>query len=232
MNERVFPWALPLAFGLAGCGSSSQPGIEVTVISAAAALEPDEALPSVDGQELRLSELFWTTTAVELVPCDSLARRVWDAIVPSAHAHGVTSPRRLSVPVVERASQREPLTLGTLRPAAGRYCSVRYEVGTADSDAVGLDAAPEMQGHSVDAVGAFRPSDAELQGFEITSGVAFHVICPVDLDLSEETPRATLRIERRKADWFVGIAFAELDAAEQERRLLDNLAAATAIHVE
>jgi hypothetical protein len=232
MNARVWLRVFLLAFGLAGCGSASEPGIEVTVISAPAALEPGELLASVDVQELRLSELFWTTTAVELVPCESLARRAWDVIVPSAHAHGVTSPRRLSVPVVERASQREPLTLGTLRPAVGRYCSLRYEVGTADSDALGLDAAPEMQGHSINAVGTFHAPDAEPQEFQITSGVTFHVLRPIDLELSEAAPHATLRIERSKADWFVGIAFAELGAAEQERRLLDNLAASTTIHAE
>ena len=232
MENRAISLFLLLALGLAGCASSSEPGIEVSVISVPAALEPGEALESVDGQELRLSELFWTTTAVELVPCDSLTQKLWDVIVPSAHAHGVTSPRRLSVPVVERASQREPVTLGTLRPAAGRYCSVRYELGTADGDAVGLESAPAMQGRSLDAVGEFRAPDAEPEPFEIASRVAFHVLRPIDLELSEATPRATLRIEHDKAAWFAGLALGELDAAEQEQRLLDNLAASTAIHAE
>jgi hypothetical protein len=232
MTHRVLPWILLLAWGGAGCGSSSEPGVEVTVISVPAALEPGELLASVDGQELRLAELFWTTTAVELVPCDSLAQKLWDVIVPSARAHGITSPLRLSVPVVEHASQRQPLTLGTLRPAAGRYCSVRYELGVADADAVGLEVAPEMRGRSLGAKGAFRTPDTELESFEISSRAALQLVSPVELELSEEARHATVRIEHRKADWFVGIALTELDPAEQERRLLDNLAASIAIHAE
>ena len=221
----VTPFLLTL--WLVGCGSLSEAGVEVTVVSAPSLLEVEETLVSVDGQELRLGELFWTTTAVELVPCDSLARKAWDVLVPSAHAHGVASPRRLSVPVVERASRREPVVLGTLRPAAGRYCSVKYELGSADADAVGLDLAPAMQGRSLDAMGEFQASDAEPEPFEITSRGAAQLVRAVDLELSEATPRATLRIERNKHDWFVGIALAELGATEREQRLLDNFAAST-----
>lgn len=221
-----------LALWLVGCGSSSESGVEVTVVSAASLLDVEETLVSVDGQELRLGELFWTTTAVELVPCASLARKAWDVLVPSAHAHGVASPRRLSVPVVERGSRREPIVLGTLRPAAGRYCSVRYELGRADADAVGLDLAPAMQGRSIEATGEFRTTDAEPEPFEITSRGGVQLVRPIDLELSEATPRAALRIERDKHAWFVGIALAELGPTEREQRLLDNFAASTTIHVE
>lgn len=230
MNQRALPLVL-LALWLGGCGSSSEPGVEVRVISEPARLVPDESLASVDGEELVLSELFWTTTAVELVPCDSLAQKVWDVIVPSAHAHGVTSARRLALPVVERASAQEPFTLGTLRPPAGRYCSVRYEVGSADADAVGLESAPAMQGRSLDAVGEFRGRDSEPEPFEITSRVALHVLGPIELELSEANPHATVRIERSKLRWFVGLG-RDLDAAARERLLLDNLAASTTIRAE
>lgn len=231
MNHRAMLPLVPLALSVAACGSSSEPGVEVRVISEPARLVSEEPLASVDGEELRLSELFWTTTAVELVPCDSLAQKLWDVIVPSAHAHGVTSPRRLALPVVERATAQEPVALGTLRPPAGRYCSVRYEVGTADADAVGLDSVPAMQGRSLDAVGEFRESGAEAEPFEITSRVALHVLRPVELELSEANPHATVRIERSKLAWFVGLG-RELDAAARERLLLDNLAASTTIRAE
>jgi hypothetical protein len=228
------PVSLPLLLTLClgGCGSSSEAGVEVKVVSAPSSLVPGQVWASVDGQELRLSELFWTTTAVELVPCDSLAQKTWDVFVPKAHAHGVASPRRLSVPIIERASRREPLVLGTLRPPAGRYCSVKYVLGSADADAVGLDTAPGMLGHSVDARGEFRTSGTEPEPFEITSRSAVQLVRPIDLELSETTPRAVVRIERDEEAWFAGIALAELDAAERELRLLDNFAASIAIFVE
>lgn len=217
---------------LAGCGTSSEPGVALAVVSAPAALVPGEGLSSVEGQSLRLSELYWTTAAIELVPCTSLAARVWDVLVPSAYAHGVSTPLRLSVPVVERATTREEVRLGTLHPTAGHYCSVRYELGVADSDAVGLEVAPAMQGRSVDARGEAATAAETPAPFEISSRSQVEIERPIELDLSYEGASATLRIEHEKSAWFDGIDLALLDVNARERRLLENLGNSTSIHVE
>jgi hypothetical protein len=95
-----------------------------------------------------LDAAFVTLTGVEIVRCAEDARRWrWTSV---AYAHSQATPTRLGVPAVEDllAPAPTPRTLGVLHAPPGRYCSVRITLGPADSDALGLDAAPGMLGKS------------------------------------------------------------------------------------
>lgn len=214
---------------LSACGSSSEPGAEVRVVSSPSALSTGELLASVPGQSLSITEVQWTSVAVELVPCPSVARRLSEAFVGRAHAHGTSTPTRLAVPTIEWASSAEDVVLGTLHPPAERYCEVRYAVGAADADAVGIARAPEMVHHSLLARGYNVSDDAPVE-FEIGGRLAFEVLAPVDLDVSHGE-RATVRIERDRAVWFAGIELSTLDEAGRARRFAENLRQSIALQV-
>jgi hypothetical protein len=215
---------------LSACGSSSEPGVEVRLVSSPAALSSGEQLDSVPGQRLSVTEVQWTSVAVELLPCPSAARWLSEALVRTAHAHGASTPTRLAVPTIESASSVADVVLGTLRPPAERYCQVRYLVGAADEDAVGIDEAPEMAHHSVLARGFDLSSGAPAE-FEIGGQLAFEVLAPVELDVSHGE-HLTVRIERDRAVWFDGVDLSILDEAERARRLAENLRGSVAIRID
>lgn len=200
------------------------------VVSSPSALSSGESFESVPGQALSVTEVQWTSVAVELLPCPSAARWLSEALVGTAHAHGASTPTRVAVPTIEWASATDDVVLGTLRPPAERYCQVRYSVGAADADAVGIAEAPEMAHHSLLARGFDVSSDAPAL-FEISGQLAFDVLAPVELDISHGE-HVTLRIERARALWFSGIDLASFDAAELARRLAENLRGSVAIRID
>ena len=206
------------------------PGAEVRVVSSPSALSTGERLPSVPGQSLSVTEVQWTSVAVELVPCPTAARRLSSLLVGTAHAHGTATPTRLAVPTVEWASSTDDVVLGTLHPPAERYCELRYTVGAADADAVGIAQAPEMVHHSVLARGFDLSGDAPVP-FEIAGQLAFEVLAPLDIDVSHGE-RITVRIDRERARWFSGIDLAALDAADRARQFAENLRGSVTIRTD
>ena len=203
------------------CGTSSDPGVEVRVVSQPVALGSDAHVESALGQEVALDAIEWTTAEVELLPCVSAWNTAMDWLIPSAHAHGVGTPTRLSVPTVERASTTDEVLLGTLAPPAGRYCGVRYRLAAADSDAHGLEVSPEMLGRSFGARGRFSEDGATTSDFAVESTRSRTAEYPIELELSESHRRATLVIARESASWFSSV---DLTAASSEREaeLLEN----------
>ena len=220
------------ALSALGCGTSYEPGVEVRVISAPSGLAPEEVLESVPAQRVRVFEFYWTSAELELLPCDSWARRAWDALVPNAHAHGISTPERLAVPTVERATHERPVELGVLHPAATRYCAARYRIGAADADAVGIDRAPAMAGRSIDVRGEVEAAPGAKAPFAITSARSFEIVRPIELDLSSREKRASLVIGHQKEQWFRGLAFGDADQDERERALIENFQGSITLHVE
>jgi hypothetical protein len=221
MKRTRLTWSL--SFGLLlGCGTSSEPGVEVRFVSLPVGSNPGVALPNVSGHEVLLDELAWTTSELELLPCRSALQRAADWLVPSAMAHGVSTPTRLSSPAVERATAAEELVLGSLEPPAGRYCGLRYSLGAADPDAAGLTAAPHMQGRSVAARGRVTPPSGTASDFSIESARGISAEYPLDFELSESRRHVTVTLDHASERWFTALDLSAT-AAEREARLLDNL---------
>jgi len=202
----------------------------VRVVSSPSALSSGEQLDSVPGQTLSVTEVQWTSVALELVPCPSAARWLSEGLIATAHAHGTSTPTRLAVPTIEWASSVDAVVLGTLRPPAARYCQVRYSVGAADADAVGIADAPEMERHSVLARGVDTSGDTPA-AFEIGGELSFDVTASVELDLSH-AEQVGVHIERDRSLWFAGVDLTTLDAAERARRLAENLRRSVAIRID
>jgi len=216
---------------VAGCGSSSDAGVEVQVISAPISLGEPRVIETDLGFEVRLDSAFWTSSEVELVPCNTALGRLARSWIRSAHAHGTSTPTLLASPIVESARSTEALALGRLAPPAGRYCSVRYALGPADADARGLDAAAHMAGRSFELRAAFRRPGEPYVDFEVESAALLETVSTLGpLDLTRRTSRATLRIDRDPRRWFDGIDFAVAGATAAA--LLDNVRTSLTVTVE
>ncbi len=155
-----------------GCGSSSEPGVSLRVVSRTVGLEAGTSVQNDLGFSFAVTTALFTNVAFEIVPCKSAARRLWDVAVPNARAHGVSTPTRLAVPRVEDAFATEPLELGELSPPAGRYCALSLEFGPADSDAEGLSVAPDTLGKSLLLRGNASSSSGTEGPFAIESALA------------------------------------------------------------
>ncbi len=199
------------------------------VVSSPVGLGSGESVESVPGQALSVTEVQWASVAVELLPCPSAARWLSEALLATAHAHGTSTPTRLAVPTIERASAVEDVELGALHPPAQRYCEVRYSVGAADADAVGIADAPEMERRSLLARGFDVSTDAPAE-FEIGGQLAFDVLAPVELDVSHGE-HLTVRIVRDPARWFAGVDLATQDEAERARQFAENLRDSVVIRI-
>lgn len=198
-------WA---ALIVCACGSSTEPGVRVEFISQQS-LAAGQELGAATGV-VRVEEMRWTASEVELYPCASVADSIRGWIIADAHAHGISSPTRMAVPVVVDATVAEGVALGELLPPAGSYCSVRYRVAPADGDAVGLSAAPNMRGRSFLLRGAFGRASGELQDFELTSQLAFEMTRDIGLDLTSDHRSAGLRFGCDPERWFLGLDLGSL----------------------
>lgn len=177
--------AIVAALLAAACTDASQ-GIVVDVRVMA------QAMPTSVGSDVALSGGHVTVVGVSLVPCTSVAGRMWRAVnpLPSAFAHSESSPLTLGVPVViGLVGERAALSVGHIEPPPGDYCGVTLALGAADADAVGLPD-PDMVGRSLRVSGA----DTDVL-FAITSAANDHVhadLAPLTLDASHTA--ATLAI--------------------------------------
>jgi hypothetical protein len=199
----------------------------VRVLSRVSGLGAGASVQSDLGDTFVLDQALVTTVAVEILPCQSALRSLWDVAVPNARAHGVSSPTRLATPRVEDALANEELELGELTPPAGRYCSLSIELGPADDDAEGLDDAPDALGRSLRLRGS-----AAGEPFAVESTLAVESTRSVEVTLDESHRDVTLAVEHDIARWFDGVALATPSDADLERRVLENLERSIAVHVE
>jgi hypothetical protein len=164
-----------------------------------------------------LERAYVAVTAIELVRCADEAawttrRGTWWGVgVGVAHAHGTGSPTRLGVPVVLDllAGGDVRHEVGVLAAPPGRYCGVAITVGPADGDALGLAAAPAMQGKSTLLAGA--AGDGRLDGACTTTVTASVELEP--FEVSAERRQATLDLVIRTAGVLDAAALAAGDGA-------------------
>lgn len=180
---------------------------------------------------LRIDELAWTVSEIELRPCPSAWGRARDWLLPSAHAHGTSTPTLLAVPTVERALAHTDTVLGRLSPPAGRYCGVRYRLGPADADAEGLGQLPEMIGRSVLLRGSLGAPEGEPERFEIESQRALDIELPIEIELSTSERSLGLRFERDGDQLFEDIDFSALSELQRELALLEALEASLEVRL-
>jgi hypothetical protein len=223
-------WLAGFALGGVACASATQPGVVVEFVS-----EPSATV----GQELagaqslvRVEELHWTRSEVELERCPSAYEALSGWIVSQAHAHGTSSPTLMAVPVVVSATAGGLVAMGELTPPAGRYCKVRYRVAPADGDAVGLADVPALVGKSFLLRGEYGRGRGELSAFELASERDFDVTLPIELDLSSEHPSASLRFGCDLERWFLGVDLGALSNDAREDVVLEAFRASLGVVVE
>lgn len=224
---------LALAFVLSACSSESSSGVHVELM-AVRSVSGGEPLPAGTGV-LRVDELRWTSTEIELLGCPSAYRTLTRWLLPEAHAHGNSTPTLSAVPVIVNGVSTDaatPARIGNLQPPAGRYCSLRYRIGPADGDALGLATAPAMLEHSFLLRGASGPSEAELQPLELLSARILDVTLPVELELSRERPEVSLSFVLDSERWLSALDASALAAGGEEDALLDAFSASLAVQVE
>jgi hypothetical protein len=206
--------------------------VSLRVVSRSVGLEAGASVENDLGFSFALTSALFTNVAFEVVPCKSALRSLYDAAIPNARAHGVSTPTRLSVPTVEDALATEALELGELSPPAGRYCALLLELGPADSDAEGLDAAPETLGKSLLLRGSASSSAGSDEPFAIESETALETTRELELSLDESHREVTLVVEHDAARWFDGVDIATQSGSELGRRTLENVARSFGVHVE
>jgi hypothetical protein len=166
-------------------------------IAVSVALTHLPARPDAWPAGVTLDAAFVTVTGVEIVRCAEDARRwKWTSV---AYAHTQGTPTRLGVPAVEDLLAPAPTsrTLGVLHAPPGRYCSVRITLGPADTDALGLEAAPGMLGKSALLDGSLHSLCDREQTAEVT------LAAPVDV--SDDARDASLILRLDAATLFEGV---------------------------
>lgn len=168
-----------------------------------------------------LQEVFWTSAEVELNPCLSAVSSAKAWLISEAHAHGTSSPTRVAVPTVVNAAADGQVAIGELTPPAGRYCSVRYRLGPADADAVGLSVMPDMQGLSFLLRGALSPASGTPENFELRSERVFDMTWDIDLALTSDHRSARLSFECDPELWFQALGADALTGPSRELAILE-----------
>jgi hypothetical protein len=211
------------------CSSSSERGVRVELLSEPS-VSAGQELASSSGS-LRIDELHWTSSEIELGRCPSALAALRDVFVPEARAHGNSSPTLSAVPIVVSGTGPEPIFLGELAPAAGRYCSVRYRIAPADADAIGLPAIPGMLGSSLSLRGTYARLGS-VRSFSLTSQQALDVALQLELELSSEHPLASLHFAADPERWLQALELASLTPRAGEQAMLEALAASFSVSVE
>jgi hypothetical protein len=224
--------AAALSGQLAACSAVSEPGTRVELVSSGSALLAGQEVSTAGGGLLRVDELFWTVSELELRPCQTAWQSAASWLVATAHAHGTSSPTLLAVPTVQSATHDGDTALGRMSPPAGRYCGVRYQLGLADADAQGLAQAPDMLGHSFLLRGSVTAGAAEHETLQVESERTFDIELEVDFELSASSKDVTLRFTRGAQRVFQDIDFAVLTGVRRELALLEGLQAALTVEVE
>lgn len=91
--------------------------------------------------------------AIELIPCEEdeqgAVARLSQWLLPTAQAHGPTTPIRQGVPHVVDLRSDEVTRVAEFEPPPGAYCALKLDFGPADGDAPGLQENQHMRGLSV-----------------------------------------------------------------------------------
>ncbi|MEY4548930.1 MAG: hypothetical protein RL685_5125 [Pseudomonadota bacterium] len=232
LGTARFPGALALAFALlpCACSSHSSSGVHVELMSERSVVAGED-LAAGTGL-LRVEELRWTSTEIELLGCPSAFQAVARWLLPEAHAHGESTSTLSATPVIVNAVGTDSTRIGNLLPPAGRYCSLRYQIGPADGDALGLSTAPHMRDQSFWLRGAAGPAGGELQPFELISQRVLDVTVPVDLELSADQPERSVQFWLDSERWLAGLDAAALAAGGGEDALLEAFRASLSARVE
>lgn len=212
---------LTLSLGASACSSESEAGVHVELMSDQS-VELGVAMPLSAGV-LRVEDLRWTSTEIELLGCPTALGAVQRWLLPEAHAHGTSTPTLSAVPVIVSGAGTDllPATsrIGNLSPPAGRYCSLRYRLGPADGDALGLAIAPHLRDHSFWLRGVAGPSEQELTAFELLSERTLDVTVPLELELSRERPEVSVHLRLDAGSWLAALDAGVLLAGDGEDML-------------
>ncbi|RKG85529.1 hypothetical protein [Corallococcus terminator] len=236
-------WLLGALCGLGGCGERVD-GVHVTLglehratSHGVEASGGERSFTRTDGQTLTLTRGYVTLGSVELKPCEeALGWRLLRAVSPigTAHAHSTGSPRLLGTPHVSGLERPDGnvLTLGTLRPAPGRYCRARLTFEPADTDAEGLalaaDSGVDMVGRTLWLEGTRVPAGGgEPQPFRlVTSNIASVEVVLDGLTLSEEEPVAERTFVLAWDRWLASV---DLESQGAAATVLDTVARSVAM---
>ena len=231
MRARV----VALTFALwVGCSASTDPGIRVSVVAAAA---PSRGPYTSDlGYQVMLEHAWLSTATVEIFPCAEAGAWRFPTLIGVAHAHTVGSPTLLGIPTVESlvADPAARTPLGELKPPPDAYCRVKHTVKAADADAKQLPAEVDMIGKSFYASGTYARNGGAAASFTLSSTAAFEVdttVSAVTLALSGRQS-ATIVLLKDNAHWFDGVDFETGTADAESRQILDNLRTSFGARIE
>ena len=221
-----------------GCAAWSEPGVRVELRSRPS-VYAGEALRGSAGA-VRIEELRWTSSEIELLACSSAGalsaasfmRAAGRWLVPTAQAHGLSSPTVRAVPTIVDAFATGGV--GDLTPPAGQYCGVRYRIAPADADAVGLSGAPEMLGASFVLRAALDDGAGGERSIELFSQQTLDVTLDVDVELSSERRGASLAFGCDAERWVRDVDLGQLAFSDgsSEDAILAAFLASFGVQVE
>lgn len=157
---------------------------------------------SPEGGELHLASGYLNISAWEVLPC-ATAGLQFPRLTSVAQAHTQGSPTQWGTPqaIDLRDVGGEALSLGTIEPPPGSWCSILLYLSPADGDGLGLPPGGSMTGQTFTLAGTFGPQGAgDTTPFEIESDISNLIILPLGdggLTFDEASPwgEATLRID-------------------------------------
>lgn len=174
------------------------------------------------GQQIVLTRGYVVVSRVELLPCTSTARRLWELLSPvgTAWAHGESGPTILAEGVVLNLLRADGAakTLGTIEPPVGSYCSARVTFAPADAHARDLP---------TDVALTNQTFWLEGEGFSIQSALSGTVEVPIDppVDLSEDGGQGRWTFGLAYDTWFNGVDMTAVDPAAAAQVILPNITA-------
>lgn len=194
------------------------------------------------GYQVVVTEGFLMTDSVQLVVCSdtdlgsvaSLLRFVGAVRAWAGHGRQ-QDPSAWRVGYAESLSRPSRVALGGVKVGSGVYCRAHFLVAGAETDTVGLPAAPDLVGTSVYVVGEATGADGEALPFTIWSTLPVGSLVgwsdPVaPIDTASGDVRVT--IIRDLGHLFDGIDFATMGPESIEKSLLLGLANRVRVSVE
>ncbi|MCA9691437.1 MAG: hypothetical protein KC636_17670 [Myxococcales bacterium] len=207
------------------------------------------------GLTITIERGYLVSYRAQLVPCATqvaarglspLERALATALAPATAwaGHGDSvDPSATRSPQVEDLAAGAPRSLGATSFASGRYCSVHYLVGRADSLTADLPDDVDLYGLTLYLEGYYQaPGDDAATSFLVTeSGASARLVdldealdddglARVEADAGDEPLRAEVTITRALDHLLDGVTFEE-DSDALGRAVLDNLTDATTIRV-
>lgn len=164
------------------------------------------AWTDAQGAQWEVTRLYVVVSAVELHLCEpTRAALLWDALVPSAHAHVPDAATRLGTPFIEELVGRpgRARIVGEVAPPLADVCEVVVVIAPADADVMNdteLDA-EALLGHSLILQGRRRPApDQPWAPFTLSAAVTDAWTARA---INPKTGDAPLRLRAGSPDAFV-----------------------------